>query len=60
MTTSARPLPGDPSPSTLRHLRTAGHVCLVITLLLFIWLGIVEGKPYDNVWKLVLAHIVSG
>ncbi len=52
--------PGDPSPATLLHIRAAGHFCLITTLVIFIVLGIRYGKPYDQVWQLVLTHIVSG
>ncbi len=59
-TASESARPGDPSPVVLLHLKGAGHVCLISTLLVFIVLGITKGKPYDEVWQLVLAHIVSG
>lgn len=51
---------GEPSKTTLKYMRTTGHVLLVSTLVLFIVLGIVIGPPYDEVWQLVLAHFVSG
>jgi len=60
MSTPLQLKPGEPSRVTLLHLRTAGHVCLIGTLVLFIVLGIWKGNPYDKVWQLVLAHVVSG
>lgn len=52
--------PGEPSKTTLRYMRATGHVLLITMLVLFVVLGIVQGKPYDQVWQLVLAHFVSG
>ncbi len=51
---------GEPSKITLKYMRATGHLLLVTMLALFIFLGIVKGSPYDNVWQLVLAHFVSG
>jgi uncharacterized membrane protein len=52
--------PGEPSKITLKYMWATGHLFLVTMLLLFVILGIKVGSPYDNVWQLVLAHIVSG
>lgn len=51
---------GDPSPTTLRYIRATGHVCLVGLLTIFVLLFKYRGAPYDQVWHLVLAQLLSG
>lgn len=51
---------GEPSQTTLKYMRAAGHLLLITMLVLFVVLGIAKGSPYDQVWQLVLAHFVSG
>ena len=51
---------GVPSSADLRRIRNLGHLCLGVTIAVFIGAYLVWGKPYGDVGKLVLAHIVGG
>ena len=51
---------GVPSAADLKRIRNLGHVCLGVTIAVFVGAYLVWGKPYGEVGKLVVAHIVGG
>lgn len=45
---------------TLHAIERTGQLLLTCTVVLFVLLGVVWKEPYQNVWQLVLAHLVGG
>lgn len=48
------------STAALRPSYILGFLCLVVTLTVFVLTAWRLGSPYDQVWQLILAHIVGG
>lgn len=44
----------------LRTIQRTGQFLLTCTVILFVFLGLMWRDPYQNVWQLVLAHLVGG
>ena len=51
---------GEPSPRVLRFIRSAAHLSLISMLALWVLMFLIEGKPYDQVWQVVLAQCMGG
>ena len=54
----------QPSQETIRTVLRLGHGSLIFTLLLFLFLGWLDGNdpdsPYGEIWALILAHVFLG